>query len=39
MKIQQVHKEEYYKSIVDNIIEIDRAKVFIIASIKSYTKA
>ena len=24
------HKDEYYKSIVDNIIEIDRARVFII---------
>ena len=32
------HKDEYYKSIVDNIIEIDRARVFIIEVSKSIQK-
>ena len=29
--VEQVHKQNYYKSIVDTIINIDRAKEFIIA--------
>ena len=32
------HKDEYYKSIVDNIIEIDRARVFIIEVSKAIQK-
>ena len=32
------HKDEYYKSIVDNIIEIDRAKEFIIEVSKAIQK-
>ena len=32
------HKNEYYKSIVDNIIEIDRARVFIIEVSKAIQK-
>ena len=32
------HKDEYYKSIVDNIIEIDRARVFIVEVSKAIQK-
>ena len=32
------HKDQYYKSIVDNIIEIDRAKIFIIEVSKAIQK-
>ncbi|MEG0050973.1 MAG: fructose-1,6-bisphosphatase [Terrisporobacter sp.] len=32
------HKDEYYKSIVDNIIEIDRAKIFIVEVCKAIQK-
>ena len=32
------HKDEYYKSIVDNIIEIDRAKIFITEVSKAIQK-
>lgn len=32
------HKDEYYKSIVDNIIEIDRARIFIIEVSKAIQK-
>ncbi len=32
------HKDGYYKSIIETIIEIDRSREFIIALSKSYTK-
>ena len=36
--VEQVHKQNYYKSIVDTIISIDRAKEFIIAISKVIQK-
>ena len=36
--VEQVHKQNYYKSIVDTIINIDRAKEFIIAISKVIQK-